>query len=67
MSYLCPVCDYAMQDSPDPALFNICPCCGTEFGYDDFFLTHAEIRALWLRNGSRWWKDAPVSLAIKTT
>jgi hypothetical protein len=53
MIYLCPICGYGMQDAPRD--YNICPCCGTEFGNDDAVATHAELRAAWLRDGLRWW------------
>ena len=53
MRYTCPVCGFRM---PDPAAdFNICPSCGTEFGYDDTGKTHAQLRAQWLRGGAQWW------------
>ena len=34
--------------------FQICPCCGTEFEYDDATLSHAELRSAWIRNGAEW-------------
>jgi hypothetical protein len=52
--YICPVCGYDRLADP-PSNFSICPSCGTEFGYDDAFATHAELRAAWLRNGAKWW------------
>ena len=34
---------------------NICPCCGTEFGYDDDLgVTYRQLRDLWLHSGARW-------------
>jgi hypothetical protein len=55
--YICPVCGFDnLADAP--ANFTICPCCGTEFEFDDAFVTHAELRASWLRNGARWWSPA---------
>lgn len=50
---LCPVCGYEMRDPPTD--YNICPCCGTEFGYDDAYLTHDDLRVEWLRAGAPWW------------
>jgi hypothetical protein len=37
--------------------FEICPCCGTEFGYEDG-LPDAVTRAreLWLKNGAAWFE-----------
>src|ERR1017187_7696142 len=52
--YLCSVCGYDRLEDP-PKNFTICPSCGTEFGYDDAFASHAELRAKWLRNGAQWW------------
>src|ERR1039458_2229688 len=49
----CPVCGYTMRYPA--ADYHICPCCGTEFGYDDAGRRHAELRAEWLRAGARWW------------
>jgi hypothetical protein len=37
-----------------PADYHICPCCGTEFGNDDAYLTHAQLRATWVANGTPW-------------
>lgn len=34
---------------------NICPCCGTEFGYDDDLgVTYRQLRDLWVQNGAPW-------------
>jgi len=35
--------------------YNICPCCGTEFGYDDAGTTHIALRAKWVKRRARWW------------
>jgi hypothetical protein len=61
--YLCPVCGYPDLDVPPYdeagcATFNICPCCGTEFGYDDAARQHAEIRKRWIGDGMRWWSGS---------
>lgn len=32
----------------------ICPSCGTQFGYDDATLTHAELREEWIGLGAPW-------------
>jgi hypothetical protein len=41
---------------PYPAVEgNICPCCGTEFGYDDDLgVTYRQIRDNWLEQGAPW-------------
>jgi len=41
-----------------PEDYNICPSCGTEFGYDDAALSHEELRAEWLEEGASWWSPA---------
>ncbi|THF66294.1 hypothetical protein E6C76_05480 [Pseudothauera nasutitermitis] len=59
-SYVCPVCGYpcldeaAYDDFGCPS-YNICPCCGTEFGYDDSVVAHADLRKKWISNGMQWW------------
>jgi hypothetical protein len=51
-TYQCPVCGYGMQDPPRDN--NICPSCGTEFGYDDAGRTFSDIRDAWLRIDAPW-------------
>jgi hypothetical protein len=60
MKYLCPVCFYDQLDDPPYddkgcASFEICPCCGTEFGYDDSMTRHDELKKQWLAKGGQWW------------
>ena len=50
---ICPVCLYTKLPYP-PNNYNICPCCGTEFGNDDALLTHAELRYRWIDSGAKW-------------
>lgn len=52
---MCPVCGYGMKFPASD--FHICPCCGTEFGYDDAVLSHAELREEWIGAGSKWFSD----------
>ncbi len=59
MEHTCPVCGYASlaeppHDETGGASFEICPSCGTEFGYDDASKSHAELRKLWLAAGAPW-------------
>jgi hypothetical protein len=61
--YACPVCQFPeLISSPcsDRGLanFDICPCCGVEFGYDDASTTYAELRARWVAGGMKWWSQA---------
>ena len=52
--YTCPVC--AFTDMTDPIEEgNICPCCGTEFGYDDDLgVTYTQLRNRWIEHGMQW-------------
>ena len=66
-SYICPVCGYDGLEEPaydvhGYSSFEICPCCGVEFGYDDATRSHEDLRAEWLANGARWWskRDKPI-------
>ena len=52
MRHTCPVCAYALADPPTD--FAICPCCGTEFGLDDFEASHDALRRDWLARGAPW-------------
>jgi hypothetical protein len=40
-----------------PVPFNVCPCCGTEFGVDDRKRTHYELRVDWIQAGMPWFDD----------
>ena len=42
-----------MEDPPED--WNICQCCGTEFGYDDAGVTYAALRSKWVKQGAKWW------------
>src|SRR5260221_9124431 len=53
MNYRCPVCFYPSLPLP-PEDHNICLCCGTEFGFDDFDSTFDELRERWVRNQMPW-------------
>jgi hypothetical protein len=55
---ICPVCLY--KDLPyAPNNYNICPCCGTEFGNDDAFATHADLQRAWVEAGMPWFFGNP--------
>lgn len=63
MEYQCPVCGYpGLNETPYDKygcpLYGICPCCGTEFGYDDSLTAHSDLRKKWLTSGSKWWSTA---------
>jgi hypothetical protein len=67
ITYLCPVCWYdklhedPMQDDGTiAATYEICPQCGTEFGYDNDNIlfpgvTIESLRQKWIDGGSKWW------------
>lgn len=56
-NFTCLVCGYPDMNNP-PADYEICPCCGTEFGLDDQFYTHKELREKWIGNGCMWFDDS---------
>jgi hypothetical protein len=51
--FTCPVCFYSRLQDP-PRDYNICECCGTEFGTDDDGRSWGELRAAWLAHGAPW-------------
>ena len=63
MTHRCPVCG-AILDEPawegDFASYEICPCCGTQFGYTDSVPAdqreglHNQLRADWISAGCPW-------------
>jgi len=57
MSNRCSICAYSMPHPPVP--YNICPCCGVEYGVDDAFDSHEQLREEWLRRGAPWFSDTP--------
>ena len=54
MNKSCPVCGYPNLALPPEQEGMICPCCGTEFGYDDQIASHEELRRGWLLRGAPW-------------
>jgi hypothetical protein len=53
MKHTCPVCGYDAL-ARAPVDYYICPCCGTEFGYDDIAHSWDDLRNLWLSKGAPW-------------
>ena len=52
----CPICGYdEMPYAPVPE--NICPCCGTQYGFDDYYHTPKELRLMWIEAGFPWFDD----------
>lgn len=58
--YTCPVCAELMPDPVEEG--NICPCCKTEFGYDDDRVTHEELRRTFVARLTRERDEAHVAL-----
>jgi rubredoxin len=68
MTFTCPVCGFDGLSEPpwDDELPSdqICPGCGTQFGYDDVCTTVAgreamwtELRDSWIQGGRAWWSS----------
>ncbi|TXI13188.1 MAG: hypothetical protein E6Q66_10475 [Pedobacter sp.] len=58
--HLCRVCGLYIEELPwgedgiSPT-YEICPCCGVEFGNEDYTVKSAkQYRAEWMKKGSRW-------------
>ena len=59
MNFVCPVCAFDKMEMP-PSNYEICPCCGTEFGNDDEFVSHRVLRERWISRGTPWFfRQAP--------
>lgn len=62
MYYTCEVCGYPYLDEPaydesGYVTYAICPCCGFEFGYDDYPDKESGItnwRNNWINDGYEW-------------
>jgi len=54
--YTCPVCGYNELPHP-PENWMICPCCLTEFGYDDENWGIDALRQEWIQEGAEWRSD----------
>ena len=60
MKYICPVCGYPELTEPprnengNPP-FEMCDCCGVEFGYEDCSIDSIiQYRTEWIKNGCNW-------------
>jgi hypothetical protein len=56
--HTCPVCGYSALSKP-PEDDEICPSCGTQFGYSDsgpepIAEIHAGLRKYWMDKGAKW-------------
>ncbi len=58
--HYCRICGLYIEDKPwgndgQSLTYEICPCCGVEFGNEDFDLSSIkEYRTEWLENGANW-------------
>jgi hypothetical protein len=55
--YTCPVCFYSEMQDPIE-MGSICPCCGTEFGFDDDGVSLDELRDQWVAANAPWFSRA---------
>ena len=71
--YMCRVCGKQQEDPPwgndgRYGSFEICDCCGVEFGHEDFTVesTHA-YRKQWLKEGAKWFmpKEKPEGWSLE--
>lgn len=59
----CRVCGYELLEPPwgndgRSPTWDICPCCGTEFGYEDCTPESArKMRQEWISNGKKWFDE----------
>jgi hypothetical protein len=68
----CRVCGLVQREPPwgldgQSPSFNICPCCGVEFGYEDSDPSAlASYRSSWLANGATWFrpKERPAGWSL---
>ena len=64
MRYTCPVCGYSELDEPpyddqNNASYEVCSCCGFEFGFDDKAkgVSFEDYRKKWINEGARWFLE----------
>ncbi len=65
--YMCRVCGAEQLDLPwgedgETPTYNICACCGVEFGYEDYTLIALKnYRIMWVNKGANWFckKEKP--------
>lgn len=68
--FICPICGYPdLEEAPlnyienetrfysynkGAPTYEICPCCGIEFGYGDYEKSWEQIRKEWIESGYKW-------------
>tara|TARA_R110002124_G_scaffold89513_2_gene228779 strand:- start:2240 stop:2509 length:270 start_codon:yes stop_codon:yes gene_type:complete len=56
----CRICGFSLEEPPwgydgKTPLYEFCPCCGVEFGYQDSSLEGVKrFREQWIENGMQW-------------
>lgn len=71
--HYCRVCGLYSIDKPwgedgNSPNYEICPCCGVEFGNEDYTMESTiEYRKQWLANGAKWFtfKEKPENWNLK--
>lgn len=66
MNFVCPICGFddlfeSPYDENGLGSYEICPCCGFQFGNDDYPDKEKQIhqwRATWISNGHKWFSDS---------
>ena len=59
LGFTCPVCGFhndklpPFEDGQNKWFQEICPSCGTQFGYDDDALSHHALRLRWVEGGAK--------------
>lgn len=65
--HYCRICGLYIEDKPwgedgNCPTYAICPCCGVEFGNEDYTVKSViSYRKQWITNGAKWfnWKERP--------
>ncbi|CAB4243612.1 conserved protein of unknown function [Methylacidimicrobium sp. AP8] len=65
MPYMCPVCGFPDLYEPPRTegcggSYEICPCCGFQFGVtdDDLEISYEQWRQQWIEGGMVWWSPS---------
>lgn len=66
MEYKCLVCGFdklknPIYDNNDNGTYEICVCCGFQYGYDDFpnkQVSYVNWREKWIKNGYKWFSNS---------
>lgn len=67
--FICPVCGFdgleekALDNETwkDYYTYEVCPCCDTEFGFDNYKFSYSTLRTNWFKNGAsfKYLEDKP--------